>query len=117
MNLKSLGITTGAERPRPSRRLEHQPGQASERFVDDAFEQINRTAFENLLCVEVVSGSGRLTATIRKMGVRAVAMDRSTSRTSGPATTLDLTKPDDLEFLKNHGSSMWDVFCGKKQKA
>ena len=42
-----------------------------------------------------------MTATIRKMGMRAVAIDRSSDRTSGPVMTLDLTKPDDLEFLKN----------------
>ena len=30
-----------------------------------------------------------------------MATDRSSSRTSGPVATLDLTKPDDLEFLKN----------------
>ncbi len=59
--------------------------------------------------IEVVSGSGRLTATIRKMDDRAVVMDRSTSRTSGPATTLDLTKPDALEFLKNFIVSELDI--------
>ncbi len=54
-----------------------------------------------LQCIEIFSGSGRLTQTIRKLGLRAVAVDRSSSRTSGPVTTLDLTKPEDLDFLKN----------------
>ena len=30
-----------------------------------------------------------------------MAIDRSSSRTSGPITHLDLTKPEDLSFLKN----------------
>lgn len=42
-----------------------------------------------------------MTATIRKLGVRSVAIDRSATRTSGPVTTLDLTKAEDLQFLKD----------------
>ena len=64
--------------------------------------------FENLLCIEIFSGSGRLTAEIRRLGIRAVAVDRGASRTSGPVTLLDLTKPDDLEFLKNFITSERD---------
>lgn len=55
--------------------------------------------FEQLICIEIFSGSGRLTAAIRKLGMRAVAIDRSSQRTSGPVTILDLTKEQDLEYL------------------
>ena len=68
---------------------------------DDAGLFQKRTSFDNLLCIEIFSGSGKLTAAIRKLGLRAVAIDRSSSRTTGPVTHLDLTKHDDLEFLKN----------------
>ena len=74
---------------------------ASEHFANAEVEHSNKTAFENLLCIEIFSGSGRLTATIRKLGVRSVAIDRSATRTSGPVTTLDLTKAEDLQFLKD----------------
>jgi len=33
--------------------------------------------------------------------MRAVAFDRSSNRTSGPVTILDLTKDKDMEFLEN----------------
>ena len=33
--------------------------------------------------------------------MRAVAIDRSSNRTSGPVTILDLTKDEDMEFLEN----------------
>ena len=56
--------------------------------------------FEQLICIEIFSGSGRLTAAIRKIGMRAVAIDRSSQRTSGPVTLLDLTREEDLEYLK-----------------
>ena len=49
-----------------------------------------KTSFDNLLCIEIFSGSGRLTAAIRKMGLRAAAIDRSATRMSGPVTLLDL---------------------------
>ena len=61
----------------------------------------NEQDFENLICIEIFSGSGRLTALIRKLGMRAVAVDRSAQRTKGPVTILDLTKPDDLRYLLN----------------
>ena len=76
-------------------------GMAFEHFAHSETCQDHKTAFENLLCIEIFSGSGRLTASIRKLGLRAVAIDRGSSRTSGPVTILDLTKTDDLEFLKN----------------
>lgn len=59
------------------------------------------TDFENLICIEIFSGSGKLTASIRRLGMRAVAIDRSSNRTSGPVTILDLTKDEDMEFLEN----------------
>ena len=74
--------------------------QIADKFDDAGLFQ-KRTSFDNLLCIEIFSGSGKLTATIRKLGLRAVAIDRSSSRTTGPVTHLDLTKQDDLEFLKN----------------
>ena len=58
--------------------------------------------FENLICIEIFSGSGRVTAAIRKLGIRAVAFDRTSNRTSGPVTILDLTKDDDFLFLMNY---------------
>ena len=59
----------------------------------------NEKDFENLICIEVFSGSGKLTSAIRKLGMRSVAIDRSSQRTSGPVTILDLTKKDDLQYL------------------
>ena len=61
----------------------------------------NERDFENLICIEIFSGSGRLTAAIRKIGMRSVAIDRSSQRTSGPVSILDLTKKDDLQYLLN----------------
>ena len=55
------------------------------------------TDFENLICIEIFSGSGKLT----RLGMRAVAIDRSSNRTSGPVTILDLAKDEDMEFLEN----------------
>ena len=60
----------------------------------------NEKDFENLICIEVFSGSGKLTAAIRKLGMRSVAIDRSSQRTSGPVTILDLTKKDDQYLVK-----------------
>ena len=74
--------------------------QVAEKFDDSGLVQ-KRTSFDNLLCIEIFSGSGKLTATIRRLGLRAVAIDRSSSRTSGPVTHLDLTTREDLDFLKN----------------
>ena len=54
---------------------------------------------EHLICIEIFSGSGRLTAAIRKIGIRAVAVDTSANRTSGPVTLLDLTTAADLQYL------------------
>ena len=58
--------------------------------------------FENLICIEMFSGSVRLTAGIRKLGMRAVAFDRTSNRTSGPVTILDLTKEEAFIFLMNY---------------
>ncbi len=76
-------------------------GKAPRHFAGAETEMGSKTAFENLLCIEIFSGPGRLTATIRKLGLRAVAIDRGSPRTTWPVTTLDLTKQGDLEFLKN----------------
>ena len=69
--------------------------------ISHSVEAASGKEFENLLCIEIFSGSGRLTAAIRKQGMRAVAFDRSSSRTSGPVTVLDLTKDEDFLFLMN----------------
>ena len=113
----------------PSRDQLRPHEQVAEKFDDAGLDQ-KRTSFDNLLCIEIFSGSGRLTATIRKLGLRAVAIDRSSSRTSGPVTTLDLTKREDLDFLRNcitsekenlisdiysFGSTLWHLFCCKEQ--
>ena len=54
--------------------------------ISHSVEAASGKEFENLLCIEIFSGPGRLTAAIRKQGMRAVAFDRSSSRTSGPVT-------------------------------
>ncbi len=78
----------------------HRTGQVADNFSDAGLVH-NRTSVENLLCIEVFFRIWEThTATIRRLGIRAVAFDRSSSRTSGPIETLDLTKPDDLEFLR-----------------
>ena len=80
-------------------RVQHHQ-QVAENF-DDAGLELQRTSFENLLCIEIFAGSGKLTASLHKIGFRAVAIDRSAARTSGPITYLDLTKPEDVRFLKD----------------
>ena len=100
-NSVSSGSTVGSVKSKPMvQPAYHQTEQAPDVVETDTIKHNHKTAFENLLRIEIFSGSGRLTATIRKMGMRAVAIDRSSDRTSGPVMTLDLTKPDDLEFLK-----------------
>ena len=69
--------------------------------VNSSVDSSTKTEFENLICIEIFSGSGKLTASIRKVGMRAVAVDRSSNRTSGPVTILDLTVEDDIVFLEN----------------
>ena len=69
--------------------------------VNSSVDPSTKTEFENLICIEIFSGSGKLTASIRKVGMRAVAIDRSSDRTSGPVTILDLTVEDDIVFLEN----------------
>ena len=101
-NSVSSSCKVGSVKSKPMvQRANHQMEQAADVVETDAIKHNHKTAFENLLCIEIFSGSGRLTAAIRKMGMRAVAIDRSSERTSGPVMTLDLTKADDLEFLKN----------------
>ena len=101
-NSVSSSCTVGSVKSKPMvQHANHQTEQAADVVETDAIKHNHKTAFENLLCIEIFSGSGRLTAAIRKIGMRAVAIDRSSERTSGPVMTLDLTKADDLEFLKN----------------
>ena len=40
----------------------------AENFDDAGLEQ-RRTSFENLLCIEIFSGSGKLTASLHKIGL------------------------------------------------
>ena len=106
-NSETWDGTVGTEQPytpaqsSSSKTMRRDKGTSSEHFAGEKSDRVDRTAFENLLCIEIFSGSGRLTATIRRLGLRAVAIDHSSTRTSGPVTLLDLTKADDLEFLKN----------------
>ena len=101
-NSVSSSCTVGSVKSKPRvQHANHQTEQAADVVETDAIKHNHKTAFENLLCIEIFLGSGRLTAAIRKIGMRAVAIDRSADRTSGPVMTLDLTKADDVEFLKN----------------
>ena len=101
-NSVSSSCTVGSVKSKPRvQHANHQTERAADVVETDAIKHNHKTAFENLLCIEFFSGSGRLTAAIRKIGMRAVAIDRSADRTSGPVMTLDLTKADDVEFLKN----------------
>ena len=107
LNSETVDEADGSEQPlqqaesAPSNIAGRAKGMAFEHFAHSETCQDHKTAFENLLRIEIFSGSGRLTASIRKLGLRAVAIDRGASRTSGPVTILDLTKTDDLDFLKN----------------
>ena len=58
--------------------------------------------YEDAIVLEVFSGSGRLSAEVRKLGLRAVAFDKTSARTKGPATLLNLTKESDIEFLEQY---------------
>ena len=78
----------------------------------------SKTAFENLLCVEFFSGSGRLTATIRKLGLRAVAIDRGSS--SGTCSSARNKRHRDLEdagFIMNWVLHLWNRYLNKHNNA
>ncbi len=95
LNLNAMGVSMGAEQPcpfvtsTPSKPSKPLQGKTSKHFAGVESKE-EKTSFDNLLCIEIFSGSGRLTAAIRKMGLRAVAIDRSATRMSGPVTLLDL---------------------------
>ena len=53
-----------------------------------------------LLVVEICAGSARLTKTFRKLGVRALAIDRTRERSCGTdILVLDLTNSSQLQLL------------------
>ena len=69
-------------------------------FTEDADGASNRKIlFENILFLEVFAGTSSLTIEVRKTNLRGVAVDKSSERSKGPSTILDLTKPEDLQFL------------------
>ena len=83
----------------------HSTRTVDDRNIGKASSSVEATSgkeFENLICIEIFSGSGRLTAAIRKVGIRAVAFDRTSNRTCGPVTILDLVKDEDFNFLMNY---------------
>ena len=65
---------------------------ASPKFAD--------VPLDELLVVEICAGSARLTKTFRKMGVRALAVDRTRERSCGTdIMVLDLTNANQLQLL------------------
>ena len=58
--------------------------------------------YEDAIVLEVFSGSGRLSMEVRKLGLRAVAFDKTNARTKGPTTLLNLTKESDIAFLEQY---------------
>ena len=66
--------------------------------ANSSVDTANGKEFENLICAEIFSGSCRLTASIRKLGMRAAAFDRTSNRTSGPVTNLDLIQRKKIRF-------------------
>lgn len=67
---------------------------------DDDGKQLGKSEmFENKLVIEFFSGSGNLSAACRKIGLRAVSIDKAIERTKGSTTILDLTEKEDLDFV------------------
>ena len=58
-----------------------------------------KVLFENILFLEVFAGTSSLIIEVRKTNLRGVAVDKGTERAKGPITILDLTMPEDLQFL------------------
>ena len=57
-------------------------------------------ALDELLIVEICAGSARLTKSCRKLGLRALAIDKSVDRSCGTdIMVLDLTIPAQLQLL------------------
>ncbi|CAL1132459.1 unnamed protein product [Cladocopium goreaui] len=73
---------------------------AEKRFTEDPSGATTRKVlFENILFLEVFAGTSSLTIEVRKTNLRGVAVDKGTERAKGPITILDLTMPEDLQFL------------------
>ena len=92
-------------------KVSHAAQEVDDRNIGKTNSRVEATGdreFENLICIEIFSGSGRLTASIRKVGIRAVAFDRTSNRTCGPVTILDLVKDEDFNFLINYIKSEKD---------
>ncbi|CAL1160066.1 unnamed protein product, partial [Cladocopium goreaui] len=66
---------------------------------DPSGATIRKVLFENILFLEVFAGTSSLTIEVRKTNLRGVAVDKGTERAKGPITILDLTAPEDLQFL------------------
>ena len=70
-NSETWDGTVGTEQPytpaqsSSSKTMRREKGTSPEHFAGEETGRDDRTAFENLLCIEIFSGSGRLTATIR----------------------------------------------------
>lgn len=64
--------------------------------------------YEHKLVIEIFSGTGKLTAAVRKIGVRGLAIDKTKKRALGATTLLDLTLQDDLAFLLEYIDSEKD---------
>ena len=73
---------------------------AKKRFTEDPSGATTRKVlFENILFLEVFAGTSSLTIEERKTNLRGVAVNKGTERAKGPVTILDLTMPEDLQFL------------------
>ena len=63
-------------------------------------DRFSGVALEELLVIEVCAGSARLTKTCRKLGLRSLAIDKSTDRSCGvDIMTLDLTVSSQIQLL------------------
>ncbi|CAJ1388422.1 unnamed protein product [Effrenium voratum] len=60
------------------------------------------SSFEDKLVIEIFAGTGNLSAAIRRIGMRSVAIDKSGARTKGPLTVLDLTDESNVKLLKEY---------------
>ena len=61
----------------------------------------DKTAWKDLLVVEIFAGTARLSRAFTKKDFRVSSVDHTTKRSTGLITILDLTKDEDLTFLMN----------------
>ena len=70
--------------------------------TDSHFGRLAGQSLSNILMVELYAGSANLSKACQRVGVRSVAVDKTTQRSTGTKIfRCDVTDPEDLAMLKN----------------